>query len=105
MASPIRFRPDPRMIRNVMLMPQVRAGLRAVAEPIAARARALAREEIGEEFAADIRISEEVRPKGRPTAKVEADRTDAEQHEFGDTSTTRRRILGRAARTPEGDDG
>lgn len=103
MPSPIRFEPDPRMIGQVMLMPEVRAGLRAAAEPVAARARTLARAEISEEFAADIHITEDVRPKGRPTATIEADRQDAEAHEFGDTTTARRRILGRAARTPEGE--
>ncbi|MFJ7238219.1 hypothetical protein ACIQWB_13950 [Streptomyces olivaceus] len=53
-------------------------------------------------FADPIRVAVEPRPRGRPTAKVIADREDAADHEYGTTSTERRRLLGRAARTREG---
>ena len=76
--------------------------LRQTAEEILPRAKALARAEVGAEFADSIGISEETRPRGRPTAKVIADREDASDHEYGSSSTERRRLLGRAARTREG---
>ncbi|BAU83340.1 phage protein [Streptomyces laurentii] len=100
--SGIRFEFDPRCLPEVMRSQPVRAALRKQADEIAPRARALARAEIGDEFADSITVAEETRPKGRPTAKVVADRVDAQAHEYGDTDTERRRILGRAARTGEG---
>ncbi|MFF2651472.1 hypothetical protein [Streptomyces sp. NPDC058045] len=97
----IRFEFDPSCLPEVMRSAQVRGALRRKAEEIVPRAKALARSEIGAEFAASITVSEEIRPRGRPTAKVTADRPDAEAHEYGDSSTERRRILGRAAHTRE----
>ncbi|WP_263170681.1 hypothetical protein [Streptomyces sp. SCSIO ZS0520] len=97
--SGIRFEFDPACLPEVMASAPVRSALRAQAEEIVPRARALARAEVGEEFADSITVSEEIRPRGRPTAKVVADRADAEAHEYGDSSTARRRVLGRAART------
>ncbi|PZH18761.1 hypothetical protein C1I97_03425 [Streptomyces sp. NTH33] len=100
--SGIRFEFDPRCLPRIMQSEQVRGALKAQAEEIVPRAKAMARAEIGPEFADSIGISEEVRPRGRPTAKVIADREDAEAHEYGDSNTERRRVLGRAARTGEG---
>ncbi|KFG07476.1 hypothetical protein [Streptomyces scabiei] len=99
--SGIRFEFDPACLPEVMQSAPVRDALREKAEEIVPRAQALARAEIGEEFAESIAVSEEIRPQGRPTAKVVADRADAEAHEYGDSTTARRRILGRAARTGE----
>ncbi|MEV6124848.1 hypothetical protein AB0M23_30810 [Streptomyces sp. NPDC052077] len=97
----IRFEFDPRCLPEIMQGEKVRGALRAQAEEIAPRAKALARAEISAEFADSITVSEETRPQGRPTAKVVADRDDAAAHEHGDSNTARRRILGRAARTRE----
>lgn len=99
MSSGIRFEFDPTCLPEVMQSREVRVGLRARADGIVPRAKALARAEVGEEFAESIGVSEEVRPRGRPTAKVVADREDAEAHEFGTSNTERRRVLGRAARS------
>ncbi|MFF7290669.1 hypothetical protein [Streptomyces griseorubiginosus] len=99
--SGIRFEFDPTCLPEVMRSEQVRGALRATAEEIVPRAKALARAEVSEEFAESITVSEEIRPRGRPTAKVIADREDASDHEYGTTSTERRRLLGRAARTGE----
>ncbi|MFE5159643.1 hypothetical protein ACFRNT_14205 [Streptomyces sp. NPDC056697] len=92
-----RFVPDPRGIGEVMRSPQVRAALKEVANAIEPRAKSLARAEVSEEFADAIYVEEATRPRGRPTARVIADREDGEQVEFGDTNAERRRILGRAA--------
>ncbi|MBL3670808.1 HK97 gp10 family phage protein [Streptomyces sp. M2CJ-2] len=100
--SGIRFEFDPTCLPEVMRSQQVRGALRKTAEEIVPRAKALARSEIGAEFADSITVSEEIRPRGRPTAKVIADREDASDHEYGSSSTERRRVLGRAARTGEG---
>ncbi|HET9381323.1 MAG TPA: hypothetical protein VFP69_10890 [Streptomyces sp.] len=97
----IRFEFDPSCLPEIMRSQTVRGALRKTADEIAPRARALAREEISEEFADSIEVVEELRPRGRPTAAVVADRPDAESHEYGDTGTERRRILGRAAHTRE----
>ncbi|MCX4661499.1 hypothetical protein [Streptomyces uncialis] len=99
----IRFEFDSRSIRRIMQSDPVRQALKKEADAIAPRARALARAElgsVGEEFADSITVSEETRPRGRPTAKVTADRNDASDHEYGAPDAARRRILGRAARTP-----
>lgn len=98
----IRFEFDPSCLPEVMRSQPVRAALREKAEEILPRAKALARSEISDEFADSITISEEIRPRGRPTAKVIADREDASDHEYGSSSTERRRVLGRAARAGEG---
>ncbi|GAB2732760.1 hypothetical protein [Streptomyces bullii] len=100
--SGIEFEFDPSCLPEIMRSEQVRGALRERAEEIVPRARALARAEISEDFADSITVSEEIRPRGRPTAAVVADRPDAEAHEYGDTGTERRRILGRAAYTREG---
>ncbi|MFE9937390.1 hypothetical protein [Streptomyces hirsutus] len=100
--SGIRFEFDPTCLPEVMRSEPVRGALRKKAEEIVPRAKSLARSEIGEEFADSITVSEETRPRGRPTAKVIADREDASDHEYGTSSTERRRVLGRAARTGEG---
>ncbi|MDT0381431.1 hypothetical protein RM572_21975 [Streptomyces sp. DSM 42041] len=94
-----RFQPDRRGIGEVMRSKQVRGALRKVADQVEPRAKSLARTEVSDEFAEAIRVEEDTRPKGRPTARVIADREDAEQVEFGDTNQERRRILGRAARS------
>ncbi|MFJ3826237.1 PIN domain-containing protein [Streptomyces nodosus] len=98
----IRFEFDPRSLPGIMQTEQVRGALKAKAEEIVPRAKALARAEISDEFAESISVSPEIRPRGRPTAKVIADREDAAAHEHGDSNTARRRILGRAAHTREG---
>lgn len=98
----IRFEFDPSCLPQIMRSQTVRGALRKQADAIVPRARSLARSEISDEFADSIRVSEETRPRGRPTAKVIADREDAADHEYGTTSTERRRLLGRAARTREG---
>lgn len=92
-----RFVPDPRGIGEVMRSPEVRTALRQVADEIEPRAKTLARAEVSDEFADSIYVEEATRPRGRPTARVIADREDAETVEFGDTNAERRRILGRAA--------
>lgn len=92
-----RFEPDRAGIGEVMRSAQVRAALRQVAAAIEPRAKSLARAEVGSEFADAIRVEEATRPRGRPTARVIADREDGEAVEFGDTNQERRRILGRAA--------
>lgn len=99
--SGIEFEFDPTCLPEIMQSEQVRGALRSTADEIVPRAKALARAEIGEEFAASITVSEEIRPRGRPTAKVIADREDASDHEYGTSNTDRRRVLGRAARTGE----
>lgn len=94
-----RFEPDPRGIGKVMRSRKVRRALRTVADQVEPRAKALARAEVSDDFADAIYVEEDTRPKGRPTARVIADREDAEAIEFGDTNRERRRILGRAAQT------
>ncbi|EYT84021.1 hypothetical protein CF54_04000 [Streptomyces sp. Tu 6176] len=95
----IRFEFDPTCLPEIMQSQEVRGALKAQADEIAPRARSLARGTISEEFAEAIRVQEEIRPRGRPTAKVIADRDDAASHEYGDSNTARRRILARAAHT------
>ncbi|MFB7007891.1 MULTISPECIES: hypothetical protein [unclassified Streptomyces] len=97
--SGIRFEFDPRCLPEVMVLPEVRTALRIEAHRIAPIARSLARAEVSDEFADSIEVVEEIRPRGRPTAAVVADRADAASHEHGSVSTPRRRILGRAAHT------
>lgn len=97
MSSRPRIVFDERGLTEIMRLPKVRAALKAKAEEIAARARTTAASEIDDNFASEIRVSEEIRPSGRPTAKVIADREDAADHEWGTTNTQRRRVLGRAA--------
>ncbi|MEU8704206.1 hypothetical protein [Streptomyces sp. NPDC048565] len=97
--SGIRFEFDPRCVPEVMQSQKVRSALRTEANRIAPVARSIGRDEIGEEFAASIKVVEEIRPRGRPTAAVVADRADAADHEHGTSNTPRRRVLGRAAHT------
>lgn len=97
--SGIRFEFDPRCLPEIMRSEPVRGALRTEADRIAPLARAIARSEIGEAFAASIEVVEEIRPRGRPTAAVVADSADAADHEHGTSSTPRRRVLGRAAHT------
>ncbi|MFD9952473.1 hypothetical protein [[Kitasatospora] papulosa] len=97
--SGIRFEFDPRSIPGIMQSRPVRGALKAEADRIAPRARAIARSDGLEEFADSIEVVQEIRPRGRPTAAVVADREDAADHEHGTSSTPRRRILGRAAHT------
>ncbi|MFJ2702976.1 hypothetical protein ACIO3R_07225 [Streptomyces sp. NPDC087428] len=97
--SGIRFEFDPRSLPEIMRSEPVRAELKQEADRIASLARSIARSEIGEEFAASIEVVQEIRPRGRPTAAVVADREDATDHEHGTSSTPRRRVLGRAAHT------
>ncbi|MGW0865744.1 hypothetical protein [Streptomyces sp. NPDC002611] len=98
----VEFEFDPSCLPEIMRSQQVRGALRETAEDIVPRAQALARAEVSDEVADSITVSEEIRPRGRPTAKVIADREDAADHEYGSSSTERRRLLGRAARTREG---
>lgn len=95
----IRFEFDPRSIPGIMQSQPVRAALRSEADRIAPLARSIARNEGLDEFADSIEVVEEIRPRGRPTAAVVADREDAADHEHGTSQTPRRRILGRAAHT------
>lgn len=88
---------DERGLKEIVRLPKVRAALKARAEEIAGAARSMAASEIDDGFASEIEVSEEVRPSGRPTAKVVAKRADAADHEWGSSNTERRRILGRAA--------
>ncbi|MGW1182964.1 hypothetical protein ACWD7Y_05310 [Streptomyces drozdowiczii] len=88
---------DEEGLTELMQMPVVRAALHAKAEEISQRAKSIASSEIGPEFAAEIHVSDETRPSGRPTSKVEATREDSADHEYGTTNTARRRVLGRAA--------
>lgn len=97
MAGRVRIQFDERGLTAIMRLPRVRAALKQRADAIAAEAKSIARSEIDTDFANQIRVSEEIRPGGRPTAKVEATRADAERYEYGDTNTARRRVLGRAA--------
>ncbi|MYR76535.1 MULTISPECIES: hypothetical protein [unclassified Streptomyces] len=97
--SGIKFEFDAACLPQIMQSEEVRGALKAEAEEILPRARSLARGTISNEFADAIRVKEEVRPRGRPTAKVIADREDAAAHEYGDSNTARRRILARAAHT------
>lgn len=94
--SRVRIQFDERGLTEIMQLPAVRAALKAKAEEIAGRARTIASSEIDDDFASQIRVSEETRPSGRPVAKVLADRHDAPDHEWGSTNTQRRRVLGRA---------
>ncbi|MBJ6623649.1 hypothetical protein [Streptomyces sp. DHE17-7] len=91
-----RIRFDERGLSAIMRHPEVRAALHNKAEEIAARARTIAASEIDDDFASQIRVSDETRPSGRPVSKVEATRDDAPDHEWGSTNTERRRVLGRA---------
>lgn len=95
--SRARIQFDERGITEIMRLPQVRAALKARAEAIAQQAKAIASSEIDDGFADEIHVSEEIRPSGRPTAKVQATRADASDQEWGSTNTARRRVLGRAA--------
>ncbi|WP_256094754.1 hypothetical protein [Streptomyces sp. EN27] len=95
----IRFEFDPRALPEIMRSAPVRKALKAEADRIAPVARSIARSEGLEEFADSIEVVEEIRPRGRPTAAVVADREDATDNEYGTSSTPRRRILGRAAHT------
>ncbi|MFH9011230.1 hypothetical protein ACH4C6_07620 [Streptomyces sp. NPDC017943] len=100
--SRVRIVWDNRGLEQIMRHPEVRAALHNKAEEIAARARTIAAAEIDDDFASEIRVSDETRPSGRPVAKVEATRDDAPDHEWGSSNTQRRRVLGRAAGvTPE----
>ncbi|EFL01588.1 predicted protein [Streptomyces sp. SPB78] len=96
MAGRVRIRFDQRGLDAVMRLPAVRAALHNEAERIAGQARNLARAEIDDGFADEIRVKDETRPSGRPVAKVEATREDAAAHEWGSSNTERRRVLGRA---------
>lgn len=97
--SGIRFEFDPRCLPEVMRSEPVRAALKSEADRTAQLARSIGRSEVSEEFAASIEVVEEIRPRGRPTAAVVADREDGADHEFGTSSAPRRRVLGRAAHT------
>lgn len=97
MSSRPRIQFDERGITEIMRLPKVREALHKRAEEIAQRAKAIASAEIDDGFANEIRVSDEIRPSGRPTSKVEATREDASDQEWGSTNTARRRVLGRAA--------
>lgn len=86
-------------IGELMRSEQVRAALHDAAVPILARAKALAGQAKLDEYEKSLRIEDGVRPKGRPFSRVVADHPDATAFEWGDTNTSRRRILGEAANT------
>ncbi|MEW1754701.1 hypothetical protein [Streptomyces angustmyceticus] len=96
MARKVRIRFDERGLTEVMQLPAVREALHRRAEQIAAVAQGIARSEIDDGFANEIHVSDEIRPSGRPVAKVEATREDAAAQEWGSSNTDRRRVLGRA---------
>lgn len=90
-----RFKMYPGAVGGVMRSPQVRAALRTEAERIVGRAEQIAAQENYEVHAY---VEEDIRPKGRPTARVRSN--DADQ-EFGTYGKKRLRILGRAADLPQ----
>lgn len=92
-----KFVPDYQGIGDVMRTDEVRNALHQVAAQIAPQARAIAEGEHLDVFADAITVEDGTRPKGRSFSRVTADDPDAEAHEFGDTNTQRRRVLGRAA--------
>jgi hypothetical protein len=94
---PPRVQLDYRAIGEIMRSQPVRRALRERAEPIAERARALARSDGLDELAEAIRIEDGTRPRGRPYSQVVIDHPDGEIYEFGTTKTEARRLLGRAA--------
>lgn len=84
-------------IGQVFYVPEVRRALRMRANSIAAKANVLARAQGVE--AADIAVSDGVRPRGRSYARVSSTRLS--ESEYGASNTERRRILGQAADIPE----
>lgn len=84
--------------QKILNLPGVKDALQDLAEhQVLPKAASLAASAGLPEYAADLRVEVGVRPKGRPYARVIADRDDAEKYEHGDTKTARLRILGRAA--------
>lgn len=81
---------------EIVQLLKVRRALTVQALRIAPRARSLARSEGLDSAARSVHVKEGTRPKGRPYSYVIMDHEDGEKHEFGDTNTARRRILGRA---------
>jgi len=77
---------------HVARSPKVRAKLVEVRDRVHARAKAI---EAEEGVDAGLATSEGTRPKGRPYARVSA----SLEHEFGTENVSRKRILGRAARS------
>ncbi|MDX3661324.1 hypothetical protein PV646_28800 [Streptomyces sp. ID05-26A] len=88
-----RFRLSQRKWREIQQMPQVRAALAGRAARIAARANQINN---AEDVDADIHVEAGTRPQGRAYSRVVS--TDAEG-EYGNETTLRRRVLGRAARS------
>lgn len=68
----------------------------AAAQAVFERAKQIASDEGATEFAAALRLVTQQRPGGRWEMEIIADTKAGEAVEFGDTNTTRRRILGRA---------
>ena len=77
---------------NIARSPKVRAKLIEVRDRIYARAETIDAEE---QANANLGKAEGTRPRGRPYARV----TAREDQEFGTKRVTRRRVLGRAARS------
>lgn len=82
---------SPELILGVMHTEKVRAALSARADRVAATAEAIT---ASEGVDGDVIREGGVRPKGRPFERVL--HTNGDQ-EFGTSSTSRRRIMGRAA--------
>lgn len=83
--------------REIMQLPAVRDALKKHADRILPVAKKRATDVGEDSFAKDLKVVEGTRPKGRPYARVIADRADGEKIEHGDSNTVRRRILGSSA--------
>lgn len=79
------------LILEAMHSGQTREALRVKARKVQSSAEAIAN---AEDVQLDSKLSEGLRPQGRPYARVES--TNVAQ-EYGDSKTERRRVLGRAA--------
>lgn len=93
----IRYTPNREGIGEASVLAAAAPQIRDLADEIAANARTIAAAEKHPAFANAIRVEVSTRPKGRGEVKVIADLADGEKVEFGDNSTSRRRVLGRAA--------
>jgi len=86
-----KFNPTRETTRLAMLSDPVRLALIAKAQKLAQRVDQIGNSE-GVEMDAEVKVG--IRPKGRPYARVESDKSS---QEWGDRWTERKRILGRAA--------
>lgn len=84
--------------QEIINLPGVKAVLHDVAaNTILPKASGLAAKAGLANVAADLRVVDGVRPKGRPYSRVEIDSDNSDAFEFGDSQTARYRILGGAA--------